>query len=172
LGGLQALVKGDSLPAQDLPARPNLDQYKKQAKELLEAIRVGDPDALDRLHRRTHHSTLLHFLIERGIDIGEGHRGETALHVAAYGGHADVVSLLLTRGAPLTAEDEIWGGMPLGWVFYAWSNTPDDVERDRYYRVIELLIDAGATVQPEWLDDEGIVEDARMLAALGRGRSE
>jgi hypothetical protein len=112
---------------------------------------------------RTHHSTLLHFLIERGIDIGERHRGETALHVAAYGGHADVVSLLLTRGAPLTAEDEVWGGTPLGWVFYAWSNLPDDVERDRYYRVIEPR---------EWLDDERIVEDARMLAALGRGRSE
>lgn len=41
------------MPARNLPARPDLDQYKKQAKELLKAIRAGDREALDRL-RRSH----------------------------------------------------------------------------------------------------------------------
>ena len=39
------------MPSRQLPARPNLDQYKKQAKELLKGIRGGEGGALDRLHR-------------------------------------------------------------------------------------------------------------------------
>ena len=30
------------MPAQELPARPNLEQYKKQAKELVKAAKAGD----------------------------------------------------------------------------------------------------------------------------------
>jgi hypothetical protein len=37
------------MPARDLPARPNLEQYKKQAKELLDAYRSGDDDAIRRV---------------------------------------------------------------------------------------------------------------------------
>ena len=35
----------------DLPARPNLDQYRKQAKELLKGVRFGDATARDRMSR-------------------------------------------------------------------------------------------------------------------------
>lgn len=41
------------MPEKQLPAHPNLDQYKKQAKELLRACRNTDPDALARI--RLHH---------------------------------------------------------------------------------------------------------------------
>ena len=41
------------MPARRLPVRPDLDQLKRQAKELLKAIRRGDSDALAEL--RTHH---------------------------------------------------------------------------------------------------------------------
>ena len=37
------------MPARDLPARPNLEQYKKQAKELLDAFKSGDDDAIGRV---------------------------------------------------------------------------------------------------------------------------
>ena len=37
------------MPARDLPARPNLEQYKKQAKELRDAYRSGDTDAARRV---------------------------------------------------------------------------------------------------------------------------
>src|SRR5918994_2897756 len=37
------------MPARDLPARPNLEQYKKQAKELLDAYKSGDDDAIRRV---------------------------------------------------------------------------------------------------------------------------
>ncbi len=39
-----------------LPARPNLEQYRKQAKELLAAHRAAEPSALERI--RQHHPTL------------------------------------------------------------------------------------------------------------------
>src|SRR5262245_39735683 len=36
------------MPSRELPARPNLEQLKKQAKSLLDAARSGEPDALVR----------------------------------------------------------------------------------------------------------------------------
>ncbi len=41
------------MPARSLPARPNLEQYRKQAKDLLKQWRRGDDEALRRL--REHH---------------------------------------------------------------------------------------------------------------------
>jgi ankyrin repeat protein len=37
------------MPARNLPARPNLEQYKKQAKELLTACEAGDAEAVHRI---------------------------------------------------------------------------------------------------------------------------
>src|SRR5258708_10812267 len=41
------------MPERTLPANPNLEQYKKQAKDLIRDCRAGLSDALARLHR--HH---------------------------------------------------------------------------------------------------------------------
>lgn len=45
------------MAARNLSARPNLEQYKKQAKDLLKSVRAGDPEALRRM--RVHHSRVL-----------------------------------------------------------------------------------------------------------------
>src|SRR5690242_16793360 len=37
------------MPLRDLPARPNIEQYTKQAKELRDAHRSGDADAVRRV---------------------------------------------------------------------------------------------------------------------------
>src|SRR5437868_3220583 len=37
------------MPARDLPARPNLEQYRKQAKELLKSWKASDPGTRRRL---------------------------------------------------------------------------------------------------------------------------
>ena len=118
------------------------------------------------------HIDVVRFLIDRGIDVGERHRGETPLHVAAGGGHLEIVMLLLARGAPLEVQDEVWDGTPLGWALFGWGNEPDAAQRGRYYEVVDRLIAAGAHVPAPWLDDEKISSDTRMLAVLGRGRSE
>jgi ankyrin repeat protein len=44
------------MPEKNLPDRPNLEQYKKQAKELRHAASAGDADAAERLRR--HHPRL------------------------------------------------------------------------------------------------------------------
>jgi ankyrin repeat protein len=43
------------MPARELPARPNLEQYKKQAKELVKAFRSGDNRALQRVREHYPH---------------------------------------------------------------------------------------------------------------------
>src|SRR5438477_11165126 len=46
------------MPTRELPARPNLDQYKKQAKELVKAAKAGDAHAFAVM--RVHHPRLTH----------------------------------------------------------------------------------------------------------------
>lgn len=106
------------------------------------------------------------FLLQKGIDIAEIHRGETGLHWAAYGGHAEIVKLLLERAAPVDAKDETWGNTPLGWALYGWGNPPPEGTGSDYYEVVALLVAAGATAEREWLADEKVRADPRMVAAL------
>jgi ankyrin repeat protein len=63
------------MPARDLAAHPNLEQYKKQAKDLLKGCKAGDPEALGRIqahHPRVAKATLAaaQFVIarEHGFD--------------------------------------------------------------------------------------------------------
>ena len=46
------------MPTRELPARPNLQQYRKQAKELLKACKVGRPEALERMRRHRPHGAM------------------------------------------------------------------------------------------------------------------
>src|SRR5438270_865228 len=45
--------RGDDMPSQALPPRPNLDQLRRRAKELRDAARSGDPAARGRITART-----------------------------------------------------------------------------------------------------------------------
>jgi hypothetical protein len=47
------------MPARELPAQPNLEQYKKQAKDLLKACKGGAPEALARMRKRQPRSARL-----------------------------------------------------------------------------------------------------------------
>jgi hypothetical protein len=112
---------------------------------------------------------VVRYLIERGADVRARvkHHGQTGLHWAAGGGHVDTARLLLEHGAPVDATDEQWGGTPLQWAFFGWSNQRTrGAGLERYYGVMRLLVAAGATVTPEWLEDETIANDPDMLSAL------
>ena len=117
---------------------------------------------------------VVEFLLERGLDASEIHRGETALHCAACGGHADIVRLLLKRKPPVDVKDKSFDAPPLGWALYGWSESAPGPKREGYYEVVALLVAAGATVYRRWLDEAGnespiapkIRDDPRMLAAL------
>ena len=122
-------------------------------------------------------TSVVNFMLQIGTNIDERlkHDGQTGLHWAALGGHADTVRLLLQRGAPVDARDENYGGTPLGWALYGWgSGTEGQAKHDGYYEAVALLVQAGATLNPEWYEEdqdrrralEKIQSDPRMSAAL------
>src|SRR4029077_2418158 len=39
------------MPEKELPSRPSLEQYKKQAKELLQSSQLSEPQALERFRK-------------------------------------------------------------------------------------------------------------------------
>lgn len=113
-------------------------------------------------------TAVVEFLLNHGIDAGAMLQGETGLHWAAFGGHLAIVDLLLERQGPLDIVDERFDATPLSWALYAWGTDPK--HPDRYYRVVEQLVAAGATVKPEWLEHSTIRADARMVQALTKSQ--
>ena len=66
-------------------------------------------------------------LVQRLLDAGEdpsrynppaSHAHTTPLHQAVWAGHAEVVRLLVERGARLDLRDTLHQGTPLGWALY------------------------------------------------------
>lgn len=112
-------------------------------------------------------TNVVEFLLAQGLDLAGDEEGETALHHAAYGGHADVVRLLLEKHADVNAVDRHYEGTPLGWALYGFSHPSPEAARARPHEVVELLVAAGARVDPDWVNAETVRNDARMRAALG-----
>ena len=122
-------------------------------------------------------SDVVEFLLQRGMEVAAKLRphGQTGMHWAAYGGCVDTVRVLLRHNAPVNAKDGTFEGTPLGWALYAWAGGGPHAGDSRYYNVVKLLVAAGATLAPEWLneDERGfpiakkIREDIAMAEALG-----
>jgi hypothetical protein len=93
--------------------------------------------------------------------------GETALHWAALLGE-DRLAAGLIAGSDVNLKDEKYHSSPLGWALHGWRNPPAG-NHGRQREVAALLVSAGATVEPEWLESEEVRADASMLAALRAG---
>ena len=124
------------------------------------------------------HMTVVMFLLERGFKPdGTFMQGETGLHWAAYGGHTEIVGLLLNANQRVNTKDQIHGGTPLGWALYGWANPAPEFKNARHHEVVELWVRAGALVEREWLESSErgsslgakLRTDSRMMAALGMG---
>jgi len=120
-------------------------------------------------------TNVVKFLLERKVKLDWSFfHGQTGLHWAAFGGHAKIVDLLLNTDALLNMKDQRHGGRPLEWAVYGWSNPAPEVKNADYYRVVESLIRAGATVDWQWIEssDRGrsfqskLRADPGMMAAL------
>jgi ankyrin repeat protein len=125
------------------------------------------------------HANVVKFLLDRGFKPDPNFmHGQTGLHWAAFGGHAEIVALLLKANAPLNTKDQVHGGTPLGWAVYGWNDPAPEFKNARYYEVVERLIRAGAIIDWEWIESahrgsalaSKIRADPRMMAALGVGR--
>jgi len=113
---------------------------------------------------------VVEYLLPKGINLAEQHRGETPLHMAAYGGRVEIGRLLLAQGAPVDVRDESYRSPPLGWALYGWSHPPEDPGGARHRETVELLIAAGSPVEADWLKDEQVRADPVILAALTAAR--
>lgn len=82
-----------------------------------------------------------------GFPIGArvGEDGATLLHVAAYAGSADVVELLLARGADVEARDAHWDDTPLSWAGVGSGERPATNPEPDWPRTVRVLLDAGAS---------------------------
>lgn len=114
------------------------------------------------------------FLLDQGVSAGarnpEKKDGNTALHIAAYQGLVQLVELLLQRGAPVNVIDNMYGTPPLVWALHAWLAERRKNEQD-YREVVRMLVNAGAEVKAQWIDDDRVRADAELYALLLR-RSE
>ncbi len=115
------------------------------------------------------------FLLQNGMkaDATLTQRGETGLHWAALGAHVAIVELLLKRATRVNMKDQAHQSTPLEWAIFAWSNS-DESKRFDYYKVVAMLVRAGAAPEPRWFETgatrqpaaKKIQSDAIMLAAL------
>ena len=90
--------------------------------------------------------------------------GETALHWAALLG-LDRLAGKLIEGSDVNLKDEKYESPPLGWAVHGWCDPPAG-NRGRQPEVVALLVAAGATVEPKWLESEKVRADPAMLATL------
>jgi hypothetical protein len=115
------------------------------------------------------HPPIVTFLLDRGFDpawkVGAGDDHRTALHLASYEGRVAIVELLLRRGAPVNSTDDKYGTTPLVWALHAWL-VESRANEASYRLVARMLVDAGAHVQEEWIDDERVRADAALYASL------
>ncbi|HZV21935.1 MAG TPA: ankyrin repeat domain-containing protein [Hyphomicrobiales bacterium] len=91
-----------------------------------------------------HMTSAVAALLDAGlpIDAKGSMDGATALHAACLNGYADLVDLLLERGASLTAEDDRYQGTPVGW--FAQGARNGHCKDGDYAETARLLIKAGA----------------------------
>ncbi len=92
------------MPEKQLPVRPNLEQYKKQAKELARACREGDADALSRLRAHSRHSAEEHVaLSDAQLVIAREHGFESWPRFAAHIEQLRIAAVVAELADPVDA---------------------------------------------------------------------
>jgi ankyrin repeat protein len=157
-------TRGDVMP--DLPARPDLDQLRRQAKDLLRDARRGDPAALRRIRAVSDRPILaaaqLALAREYGFASWPRLKTEVTRRAILDGRDlAGLAALLAEDPAQATARLEHWrdhpkGASPLGYVAMLRYDTSRGVWRDvpGTGPLARALLDAGAPVDGDPGDPE------------------
>jgi hypothetical protein len=104
-------------------------------------------------------------LLDAGAKPGlRGLFGETALHWAALLGEDRLARRLIESVDP-NLKDKKYKSSSLGWAVHGWCD-PRAGNHGRQLEVVRLLVAAGATVEPEWMETEKIASSPAMLATL------
>ena len=155
------------------PVRPNLEQLKHQAKDLLRAIKQGEPSALAELKK--HHPKAItpenakladaQLVLARSYGLPSWPRMATACRMtdAIWRGDVDAVRELVLKDPRLLHDDA--RGLPSNWgppMSYA-ANIGQD-------KIIQMLRELGAVDLQHAFDRaclQGKIETARQLYAMG-----
>lgn len=117
----QALARREP-PRDDLAKAAGLG-WAEDVARLLPASNAEERHLALALAAQHGHAEVVTLLLDAGEDPDrynpEGcHSHATPLHQAVWGSHADVVRLLVERGARLDIRDQVFDGTPRGWAEY------------------------------------------------------
>lgn len=105
-----------------------------------EAAQNGDVEEIKRLIAKG---------MAGGIDINAKDRGDSALHLAARGGHTEIVRLLIAANAVISIKDK-----------YGHSPAHDAVVEGGCAEIVGLLIDAGENINAKGKHGRTLLHDA------------
>jgi ankyrin repeat protein len=125
-------------------------------------IVAGDPTLVQRLQSQNSgllvdfagsgNTAPVRLMLDLGFDIGSPRtsppwaQGETALHVAAWRGHLEMVKLLIERGAPLEAMHRS-GATPLAAALKALVEQSEWTPNEKSIDIATALLNAGARIE-------------------------
>lgn len=139
-----AVAAQASPPPAAAPAPPS-----PAATAYLDAVRKGDVAAVQKA-------------LDAGVDVDTPFRyGRTALSFAADRGSADVVRLLLARGAKPDVADTFYNQTPL-----AWASSPAQTRTPGHVEVVKLLLDKGAKGSDRALGGAIDADDLAMVQVI------
>jgi ankyrin repeat protein len=107
------------------------------------------------------------------LDLGfspatRGDHGGNPLHAAAHSGSADVVRLLLERGADIEARDTTWNSTPLGWAAVGSGEQPQNDPAANWIETVRILLAAGASTDDITLSPDDPKQPSPEVAELLR----
>jgi ankyrin repeat protein len=162
---LAAVVTGDADGARKLAAAD---------PGLIERLEPADCEVLVEAAERGNLASV-RLLLELGLPIDARREatdddGATALHAASWAGSAETVALLLDRGADITARDTRWHSQPLEWALVGSGEAPDWAPAPDWVATVELLLDAGASLEGITLNPDEPKQPSAAVLELLRSR--
>jgi len=115
-----------------------------------EVLSLAERDTRDLLANaaKSNQFELVWLLADLGVDLAATvDRGATALHIASWHGHVEIVRTLSGRGAPVNVKDAIFQVSPLAWAAHGSANW-QYAKEENYLEIVKLLLEAGAEREP------------------------
>lgn len=130
--------------------REDAERLKAAHPNIVESLLAEDLELLARYCWETNASVeAVRLMLDVGFPVNfpESSHGYSPLHNAAWGGYANLVELLIERGAEVNAKDPVYKATPFGWALHCCLEDGRHPTGE-YGRVVAMLIDAGTVWDP------------------------